>query len=310
MKNDIESFAFIEQSVQDPLIDQILKIQGFERSQPKSFRWMQQLRCLSPHPLSSTHHGPRYVHTTSKVVLQEEFTNLFDTLNFRYATVSYPSRPAQFESGKSGSFSILKPDGTVAKNVVRDSIIRRAIRYVRHHKIRGFWIDEECLDPGDLEGRELAIHSMDRLYAGSPHSVGMLTVSVKEQWQLDALYSLMDGSLFEASNDPRDLQEPPRLSTIKFWRVLKWFLRLLADPWWTRCWIYQEEYCAGKNMWLLVPCKQDLHRRSSVLGTMRDEIEVQATELRAQMTRFRTACNLDLRLNSVQRTIHTTEVAR
>ena len=289
-----------ERDEKHSLIEQILQIQDFERSNLKSFRWMKRLLCLSIHnpssPIGPESHGP---HTDPDIVLYEVCANLFDTQYFQYATISYASRPAPTESNRSASYLIVKLDGSTSQNIVRDTIMRRAIGYAEHHKLRGFWIDDQCLDQDDPKRRDLAIHSMDRLYAQSPYSVGMLTILVDDQWKLDALYSLMDGSVFEAADGASHAQVPPRLRPIRrFWRVVRWFFRLLSDPWWSRCWIFQEEYCAARNMWILIPCNLNLHRRSSLFGTIRDEIQILAMDLRTQFTLFGLACQHDPRLNS------------
>ncbi|KIW16347.1 hypothetical protein PV08_06398 [Exophiala spinifera] len=303
MENDVGSFTLTKQCAQSPLIDQILKIQEFEFTNPrqKSFRWMQNLRCLSPYQSPTAEHRSLDHHKDPKVILHIKYANVFDKGRFQYAAISYPSHPAQRESGRPGSFSIQMRDGSTRTNVVRDTIIWRAIRYVQHHRLRGFWIDDECLDPVGQKSRQSAIHSMDRLYAVSTYSVGMLEVSVDKQWQLEALYSLMDGSLFKPAKGPSVESETPRLRSNRVWPTLRLLRRLLSDRWWTRCWIFQEEYCAAQNMRLLIPCNQNLKRRSTILGTMRDEIEIQAIELRAQLTRFHEACKRATRLSQRQK---------
>lgn len=186
--------------------------------------------------------------------------------------------------------------------------MRRAVHYVRYHRLKGFWIDRQCLNQEDTEKHQIAMHSMDRLYAESPCSVGMLTTKVDRQWKLNALSSLLDGSLFRGTGDETVVDLPPSLGSTGFWRVLKWFVRLLSDPWWRRCWIFQEEYCAAWKMSVLIACEPSLQQYSSTFGTMRGEIEIAAIDLRTQLTVFALACQRDARLDRkqkhfVQRTI-------
>ena len=80
------------------------------------------------------------------------------------------------------------------------------------------------------DSHNMAIHSMDRLYAESPRSVGMLTVLVDEQCKLDALESIIEDSLFEAADGAIDAEVPPTMRSVnRFWRVVRWVFCLLSD---------------------------------------------------------------------------------
>ncbi|KAK5314928.1 hypothetical protein LTR70_006890 [Exophiala xenobiotica] len=309
MWNDVKEFSLDRICRERSLIEQMLEIQDFQRARLKSFTWMKSLICLSADntPTSATARSFAE-HTTEGTVLHEVKANLFDKQQFQYVTISYPWHPAPYESGKRKNFRIRTIEGDEHPSVVRDTIMRRAVHYVQHHHLKGFWIDRQCLDQEDTEKHQIAMHSMDRLYAESPCSVGMLTTKVDHQWKLNALRALLDGSLFRGTGDETVVALPPSLELAGFWRVLKWFGRLVSDPWWRRCWIFQEEYCAGWKMFVLIPCEPCLQQNTPEFGTMRGEIETPAVELRTQLTVFALACQRDARLDAkqkhfVQRTI-------
>lgn len=280
----------------------MLEIQDVEQAKLKSFTWMKHLVCLSTGDLLTTATARSFMENTAMpIVLHEVDTNLFDKQQFQYVTISYPWHPVPYESGKCKNFRIRTLEGDEHPSVVRDTIMRRAVHYVQHHHLKGFWIDHECLDQEDTVKHQIAMHSMDRLYAESPCSVGMLTTKVDRQWKLNALSALLDGSLFRGTGDETVVTVPPSLESAGFWRVLKWFVRLVSDPWWRRCWIFQEEYCAGRRMSILIPCEPSLQQNTPEFGTMRGELEIPAIELRTQLTVFALACQRDARLDAKQK---------
>ena len=304
MLNDIKDFSPHRICRERSLVEQMLEAQEFEQAKFKSFGWMKSLICLSidKTPTSATARS-NGKHMDTCFVLHEVEADLFDAKHFQYATISYPWHPAPYESGRCVDFRIRKLDGEECASVVRDTIIRRAVNFTRHYDMKGFWIDRQCLDQEDPEKHQIAMHSMDRLYAESPCSVGILTSKVDHQWQLDALTALVDGSLFQGADQETVIHFPPSLETTSFRRVLRWFSCLLSDPWWQRCWIFQEEYCAAWNMVILIPCEPSLTRHNPSFGTMRSEIEISAIDLRTQLTIFCLACQRDARLDREQKNV-------
>ena len=77
-------------------------------------------------------------HVVEDFVLHEVEVDLFDVEECRHMTISYSWHPARFEFGKSKGFQIRTLNGTSVLNTVQDTLIRRTIRYVEHHKLRGF----------------------------------------------------------------------------------------------------------------------------------------------------------------------------
>lgn len=293
MLDDVESLSVDLNRQHRSLVQQMLEIQKLELPLPKSFDWMGHLTYLSVEGLPSlTRHNWR------SIVLREVEVNLFDVEDLDFITISYTWDPVQGEPHHKQGFKIQTLSGKYFRNRVRDIIIWRAIRYAQHHNLKGFWIDRQCLDQTDDKRHAIAMNSMDRLYAHSPRSLGMTTIMIDQQWKLDVLHCLLTSSLTRDSCTDA-VNSPPVVPVIqRFWRMVKWLVRLLSDGWWQRAWIFQEEYCAAQNMHLLIPCTRGLSRREHLFGSMLDEVEISAVELRTQLTRFAIACQHDVRLDA------------
>lgn len=285
MIDDMETFKAVPEYKNTSLVQQILRIQDLELPMPKSFVWMRRLVCLSVEGLPRLTKQNRH-----QIVLQEVEVNLFSTDVVHYVTVSYTSNPVKGESDRKGNFWVQTLDGRRMRTKVRDVVIRRMIRYVQHHELKGFWIDQQSLDQDDERQHAIAMHSMDRLYAESPRSVGLTTTRIKHQWQIDVLQCLLTGSLSQDTGSEANENVLSIPVVYRFWRMLRWLVHLLSDGWWDRAWIFQEEYCAGRKMWILIPCEQHLSRRGDLFGSMPGEVEISAIDLRTELTKFAIAC--------------------
>lgn len=222
--DDVKTFEALQSHSDKSIIQRMLELQTLELSLPKSFTWMRHLECLSVEGAS-----PLTKQNERRVVLREVEANLYDTKIFQYVTVSCSWNAVNGESDRKGSFNIQTLDGQRLRNEVRDTVIRRVVRYVQHHRLKGFWIDQQSLDQKDEQQYAIAMHSMDRLCADSPRSVEVTMTKIEHQWQIDVLYCLLTGSLsrkFQSGIDNGLLSVP---IVYRFWRMLRWFVRLLSD---------------------------------------------------------------------------------
>lgn len=143
---------------------------------------MNRLKCLSVE-------GLPYVTMQDwrHVILREVEASIFNADDFHCITISYTWEPAKGETKQKRGFEIQTLDGKRVRNEARDIVIWRAIRYLQHHSLKGFWIDRQCLVQDDDEQHAIAMNSMDRLYNKSPCSVGLMTTNIDQQWKLDML---------------------------------------------------------------------------------------------------------------------------
>ena len=70
--------------------------------------------------------------------------------------------------------------------------------------------------------------------------------------------------------------------------MLSLLFRIMCDPWWTRRWIFQEEYCASDKMHLLMPCDPILVNEAvlRIVGDVPGELHVKAVDFRDRVTSF------------------------
>lgn len=137
----------------------------------------------------------------------------------------------------------------------------------------------------DSAGKRSALDSMHLVYSRSKHPVGLLTVFIQTQEEANVLQDLVDGR-FSVQCDASD---HPRLTFPKSSKIPAVVFNLLEniyrDRWWTRAWIFQEEYLASTSMHILARCRPGivLQRR---FGIVHGEICFEAARFRKEATLF------------------------
>jgi Heterokaryon incompatibility protein (HET) len=257
------------------LVLPLLQIQKHRTAEAKSIVWAQNLQCLFRAG------GEKVLHRTS--------ISKHDATTSAYVAVSYPWKHSRYENSRTGSYRVEQlPEGYYRPSKVRDVILDRVVRYVEHHKLLGFWIDQECINQGDPKEKEAAMQSMDLVYRLSDHPLGLLSVPIRNQLDLNLLLALLKGDFVEMcglSQSPR-LKRRVRLSKVK--KIVALLHYIVSDQWWDRAWIFQEEYCSSIDMYLLIPHHPDLIKEhaKSLLGSMQNELQVNATRFRQRSTLF------------------------
>lgn len=298
MIDDIQAISLGHHQSQRSTVDCLLAMQQEEWTDLKRFDWMKNLTCLTldrPWTSSATWNGSPF--REDFCTLYEIQADIFDSQDLHIVTVSYSWTAARHHSSKEGAYRVVGLAGDIRAVRVRNTVMRRAVQFVSHHGLRGFWIDRECLDQEDKISHRRSMQSMDRLYAISPISVGLVDAVINEQWKLDTLRELLSGSMVARLGKGENTQE----SLNDIWEGIKWFSRLLSDRWWRRAWIFQEEYCAARRMRLLIRCYRNLKRPSTTdLGTMLDEVEISAIDFRERLTELYWKCRHGFKLTPKQ----------
>lgn len=210
---------------------------------------------------------------------------------FGYVAVSYPWNPSQGEESSTGGYS-LKSSGQPV--TVRDIVLDRTIAFIKYKQrqerrtdhyapeMRPLWIDQLSIDQECSTEKKIAVQSMDLVYMNCTYAVGYLWVEIQTQSQLDLLAALLRGHIV----DDRDHQRRPALvkgiDAETAVLVLELLLSITDDQWWRRAWIFQEDYLAGMDMWLLIRHGRGLkkaHLRDA-LGDLAGEVVVNSAELK------------------------------
>ncbi|KAH7053230.1 hypothetical protein B0J12DRAFT_571540 [Macrophomina phaseolina] len=284
---------------QHGLITQLLHIQdNYLLHNLKSLSWVSNLHCLSTHsPLARKRKltprlpGPARPHTLTRTAVNGRAGN--------YIAISYPwdasSHPGTTDDPRTGGIWRICTSASRAHaaSAVRDVVLTRAARCAEALGCPNLWLDRECVpqDPGPEN--EAALHTMDLVYQFSAWPVALLFNPIAGEAELRVFESVMGLELLEAREAGRGadvLREGVEQSTAaEALSVLKW---LTDDPWWGRAWTFQENYCAGAKMNLLIPLNERKRRQKRRrrerwrTGDVPGELLVSSVEFHKAATRF------------------------
>ncbi|KAK7515858.1 hypothetical protein IWZ03DRAFT_407334 [Phyllosticta citriasiana] len=228
------------------------------------------------------------------------------------------------DSAKAGGWKIhmLGNPRAVERSKVRDGVLSRAVAYAESHGIELVWIDRECV-PQDEEERphlhETAMQSMDLVYRWAKHPIALIFEGAWSQGEVDLLERLLRGQIVEVSSFDGDYTAPPSDGEKRgtknkskeaiekevdpltdyprfhpgtdpslITQILSLLTRLTSDPWFSRAWIFQENYCAGAKMRLLIPHSRNISKAHAVdlFGTIPHELNIRSIAFFNAATKF------------------------
>jgi hypothetical protein len=255
----------------------------------KPIKWVEKLKCLSIVPGRNRH--------LCEIRVPDNDSNSLRN----YVAVSYSCKPMKGESNDPGGYTILTEGRPGRKNKVRNIVITRARCFAKHVGSSLFWIDQECVNQRSKIDKQMAMDAMDRVYNGSRYPVGLLWTKLYAESHMSALWSLLHGNLTRYSKrDGSSILVDDDSEKVK--EVLDLLELLRKDRWWSRAWIFQEEYLGGQRMVLLVRHTQrleDVKQRIFAVEAeqgfaqthrpvtfFKGEICIPATRFREKATRF------------------------
>lgn len=271
-----------------PLLHSVIDIyKSYNRSNDKSIQFWEELKCFSPQ--DSIAERRVQDHRTSDQILLK-----LHSRENGYVALSYSWRPSNGESNKKKKYRLASK--TEERLKVRDIVLDRTFRFIRYKQAHGvmlpLWIDQLSIDQEDTPEKEIAMQSMDMVYQRCTYAVGSLWTQLQTQTEMNRLSDLLSGLIVE-----RKLVEghPVLVKRIKpkvLREVLDVLTKITKDVWWKRAWIFQEDYLAGGNMWLLIRHASGLHKplAHNKLGSLRGEVVVNSNELKTYATLFCLAC--------------------
>jgi hypothetical protein len=273
-------------------VQQLLEIEKYASTVEKSFEWAANLKCLYTVDKGRKRRrveDGQYVEKDSQRVLQRK---VMPKHHDAYVAVSYCWDPSMYEDPVNGGYNISTADGRWLTNSVRDIVLDRVVAYARYQEVQAIWIDQQCTNQNDPEEQELAIQSMDLVYRNSRYPLGVLMVPILTQGRLDLLANLLRGHFVEPYDDINCPSLKRTVAPEKVNEVLDLLCHITSDPWWTRGWVFQEEYRSSTNMDLLIPHDPSLERGNytNVFGDMDNELLVQSNDFRTEATLFCLAC--------------------
>jgi hypothetical protein len=263
-----------EENAQFSLIDEILRIGNYQSPNDKSKIWFENLTCL----WTDTNHS-------KTLQIRQGTPHGCDNGGFIAVSYSFEHTPG-LECDRNGRYIIIGPSGGyVRRSKVRDLILYRILRYAKHKNVCRFWIDKECSPTEESSEKQTTMDSMDLLYRTSRHPIGLLAVILETQTEVNHLQSLMLGhAIVRGSEDEYPRLKYSTTSNVSL-GIFDVLVHLHTDRWWTRAWIFQEEYLSSTHMQILIRREPGLVARRR-FGSVQGEICLNAVEFRTQATLF------------------------
>lgn len=220
-----------------------------------------------------------------------------------YIAVSCPwSLPGHDAISGRYRFMPEQPPGVI---MASDGVLRRILNFKLSdpdYRHTPFWVDKLCIDQQASNEKETAVHSMDLVYQYSGRkvteagvdrgvgcSLGLLYTKIETLEQLTMLRSLLDSGFSRMQHGEPDLLVPLEDAL----PVLDLIEMILADNWWHRAWIFQEEFLASRHMVLLLPCTLDRgglyevdENGIDLYGKTQGEVQVRPLNFRTEVTVF------------------------
>jgi hypothetical protein len=271
-----------------PLLHSVVEIYKCYRiSNAKSAQFWENLKCFSPQEPAVKRNVQNH-RPSGQIPLE------LCSQKSGYVALSYCWKPAKGESNKKKKYRLASKMEEQLK--VRDIVLDRAFRFIRYKQAHGvmlpLWIDQLSIDQEDTPEKSIAMQTMDLVYKNCTYSVGYLWTQLHTQTEMNRLSDLLSGRIVE-----RKLVEGRpvlfrRIEHDVLREVLDVLTRITNDVWWTRGWIFQEDYLTGRNMWLLIRHASGLRKPLvyNKLGSLRGEVVVNSDELKTYATLFCLAC--------------------
>ncbi|KAF2023777.1 hypothetical protein EK21DRAFT_118436 [Setomelanomma holmii] len=216
-----------------------------------------------------------------------------------YVALSYCWKRSKGESKKRGMYRIASEMEKPLK--VRNIVLDRTFRFIRYKQacraMLPLWIDQLSIEQEETPEKDIAMQSMDLVYKNCTYAVGYLWTQLQTPTEMIRLSDLLSGRIVE-----RKLVEgsPILVKGIKYEvvrEVLDVLTRITNDVWWTRAWIFHEDYLAGRKMWLVIRHASKLRKppTHNKAGSLQGEVVIKSDELKTYATLFCLACCNTLR---------------
>jgi hypothetical protein len=135
---------------------------------------------------------------------------------------------------------------------VRDIVLNQTFRFIRYKQACGpmlpLWIDSLSIEQEETPEKEIAMQSMDLVYKNCTYAMGYLWTQLQTQTEMNRLSDLLSGRIVEGKLVEGYPVLIDRINKDVVREVLNVLTRITNDIWWTRAWIFQEDYLAGSMM--------------------------------------------------------------
>ena len=278
------------------LVEQLIEIQCHVISREKSEAWAEKLRFvdISKVPNTKQPHRKKKRRMLENVDAPQSCTQVLPVTNHRHAGKNaYIAVSWRWKEGRPSGlnpdqhkYKIQRRGDSPYASRMPDQYFDWAIRFAQAQRTRFLWIDTECIHQECPDDQSTGIQGMDLVYRNCRYALGILTVSLGSQRQVDFLTTLLKGELFDA-----DTSEPRFSKGANPRPVLDVLRLIMSDERWDRTWIFQEDHCASSKMTLLLPCDKRLFKDTELYGDLDGELQISCAAFRRATTNFYLACD-------------------
>jgi hypothetical protein len=253
----------------------------------KSIQFWEDLKCYGPQE-PNTKAGCQDSRLSDRIALE------LQSPRKGFVALSYCWKPSAGESNKTQKYRMASRMEEPLE--VRDIVLHRTFRFIRYKQTRGvmlpLWIDQLSIDQEDIPEKEIAMQSMDLVYKNCTYVVGYLWTQFQTQTEMNRLSELLNGRIVGRKLVEGKVVLIRGIDNKAMREVLDLLTIITNDVWWTRAWIYQEDYLAGRRMWLMIRHSNQLRKPPvhNKLGLLRGEVVVDSNELKTYATLFCLAC--------------------
>jgi hypothetical protein len=279
-----------------PLLQSVVDIyKAHKISNDKSIQFWQDLKCYLPQK-PDTRRGFQDRQSSDVIPLE------LHSPRKGFVALSYCWKPSQGEIKKRGKYRISSEVEKLLK--VRDVVLDRTFQFLRYKQARGvmlpLWIDQLSIDQKKTPEMEIAMQSMDLVYKNCTYAVGYLWTQLQTQMEMNRLSELLGGRIVGRKLTEGNPILIKGINNEVVREVLDVLTRITDDIWWTRAWVFQEDYLAGERMWLVIRHASGLRKPlvHNQLGSLRGEVVVSSDELKTYATLFCLACFNTIRQDS------------
>jgi hypothetical protein len=271
-----------------PLSHSVVEIYNYHRTlNAKSIEFWRNLTCFLPEKSDSkTRHQDH--RQSGKIRLESR------SPRHGYAAVSYSCDASANEDTTAEKYRL---SSQMWKPLdVRDIVLDRTFRFIRYQQapraMIPLWIDKLSIDQDDSAEREIAMQSMDLVYKRCTYAIDYLSVQLQTQMEINRLSDLLGGRIVRKKVTGRGPTLLDGINKEVLHEVLDLLTRITNDRWWTRAWIFQENYLAETRMWLIIRHSNGIQKplKYNNLGALRNEVVVELHKFKIYATLFCLAC--------------------
>lgn len=268
------------------LISLMLDIQKIKLREDKLLSFIRNLECLTPED-----HQPTF--------LSRRWINAFG--NHGYVALSHTWNASKYEDSDEGKYKIQSRDrAKFYPSKVRNCTLDRVLKYMNKFQVSLLWVDKhsirqrtcrqlKCAHRRCMQ-KQYGVQTMDLVYTLSKHPIALIAKPVNTSAELALLAKILSGKFVFRNQRTRCFHFSKEITRSEATMAVLFLKEMTSDGWWKRAWIFQESYCAGTALTLLIPHHPTLETQKrlyniNTFGDLDGELCISAVKFSYEATR-------------------------